>query len=728
MKQAHTLNPLFFPLFFALFLALFLPVSVSQISPGEKTILFQLQRLLEYPPVLQGWNNFTSFCYLPRSDYLSIVCSGNHVTKLSITGNRTSRQILSKKFSTDSFFTTLTKLSSLKSLSLVSLGLWGPLPHKINRFWSLEVLNISSNQISGNIPVSISTLPNLKTLVLANNLLNGTVPDLKGLTNLENLDLGNNFLGPRFPAFGEKIVSLVLRNNSIRSEIPSVFAKLVRLQILDVSSNKLVGPIPPFVFSLQSIKYLNLAKNQLNGALSAQVSCSKNLVFVDISNNLLYGKLPSCIASSTANRTVISLWNCLSNTSSKYQRANSFCRKQAIAVKPPAKAKPDEESTMKLGLVLGIIGGIVGVVGALGVLFLIIFRRAQAKKSGVFRSDSFVFDTNPGLGSPKGDSRHKPQTMRRMATFGLPPYQNFTFDEMEEATNNFDSSNLVGEGAQGQVYKGWLRDGSTVIVRCLKVKQKHSTQTLKQHAEIVSKLRHRHLVSVLGHCTVSHTDHPSSASTVFIVQEYMIKGSLKDHLSDMRKREVLKWPQRMSIAMSVAKGIQFLHTELVPAIFGNDLKVDNILLDDGLAPKITNYKIPFPTKQGSESPLSNRHGTSNLQNSENLEKDDIFQFGVILLQLVTGKLLNSTAEIADMKVQLEMNLVESPATLREAVDPLIRGTFAYESLKTAVQISVNCLGEDSNNRPTIEDVLWHMQYSIQVQEGWTSSGNLSTKM
>lgn len=392
-------------MFCVLVSVLFLPSSISQITLGEKNTLLQVQKLLEYPLVLQDWNNHTSFCYLPPTSSVSIVCSGNHITELTITGNKTSKQTLSKKFSIDSFFTALTKLSSLKELSLVSLGLWGPLPHKINRFWSLEVLNISSNQMYGNIPDSISTLKNLKTLVLANNLLNGTVPDLTSLQNLENLDLGNNFLGPKFPSFSENLVSLILRNNSLRSEIPSVFVKLLKLQTLDVSSNKLVGPIPPFIFSLQSIEYLNLAQNQLNGALSANVSCNKNLVFVDISNNLLIGKLPSCIASSTVNRTVISLWNCLSNTSSKYQRPNSFCRKEAIAVKPPAKAKQEEESTMKLGIVLGIIGGIVVIVGACGVLFLIFFRRAQAKKSGEFRSDSFVFDPNPGTnGSPTVDS------------------------------------------------------------------------------------------------------------------------------------------------------------------------------------------------------------------------------------------------------------------------------------------------------------------------------------
>lgn len=81
-----------------------------------------------------------------------------------------------------------------------------------------------------------------------------------------------------------------------------------------------------------------------------------------------------------------------------------------------------------------------------------------------------------------------------------------------------------------QLYKGWLRDGSVVLVKCLKLKQKHSAQTLQQHMEVISKLRHRHLVSVLGHCIVSYQDHPSSASTVFIVLENIANGSLRDHL------------------------------------------------------------------------------------------------------------------------------------------------------------------------------------------------------
>lgn len=378
-------------------LTFLLPISLSQLAPTETRILFQIQQLLEYPQPLQAFNNQTNFCYIPPSATLVIVCSANHVTELTVVGNRTNHQTLSKTFSIDSFFTILTKLSYLKTLSLVSLGLWGALPPKINRFRSLELLDIGSNAIYGNIPASISTFSNLKTLVLANNLFNGSVPDLKSLSNLQELDLSNNLLGPKLPTFTNNLVTVLLRNNTFRSQIPSVFLNFNRLKKLDVSSNKLVGPIPSFLFSLSSLQYLNLAKNQLSGALSANVSCNKNLTFVDISNNLLIGKLPTCIGSNAnaMNRTVISLWNCLTNTSSKYQHQSAFCQKEALAVKPTSVVQDKKESTMKLGIVLAIIGAIVGVVGVTGTLILVMFKRSEAKKAGDFKSDSFVFDRNP---------------------------------------------------------------------------------------------------------------------------------------------------------------------------------------------------------------------------------------------------------------------------------------------------------------------------------------------
>lgn len=716
----------------AFFLAPF-HLSNAQLVPTESRILFQVQQFLEYPQALQAWNNWTNFCFLPPTPSLTIVCSGNHITELTIVGNRSSpsqinpklsasnfaisQHTLSDRFSTDSFFTVLTKLSSLQKLSLVSLGLWGPLPAKVNRFRSLEVLNISSNFLYGELPQSVSSYQSLRSLVLSDNLFNGSVPDLRSLSLLEEVDLSNNYIGPDFPSLGSNLVRIDLGNNSMRSEIPQDLKKFIKLQFLDVSSNKLVGPIPSFLFSLPLVEHINLAKNQLSGAFPPNASCNGNLNFVDVSNNLLIGKLPSCLASNVGNKTVVIMWNCLSNTSSKYQRPHAFCQKDALAVMPTVRNQK-EESTLKLGIVLGVIGGVVALLGGLGLLIMVIYRRMQRKNGSEYRSESFVMEKNPVHGSPVG--RHVPQPMR-MTSLGLPPYHVFTLEDMEDATNSFDPSNLVGEGSQGQLYKGWLRDGSVVLVKCLKLKQKHSAQTLQQHMEAISKLRHRHLVSVLGHCIVSYQDHPSSTSTVFIVLENIANGSLRDHLIDWRKREVLKWPQRMSITMGVARGVQYLHTG---GVLGNDIKIDNILLDESLTAKISSYNINIPSKVGAGSPL---HGqdASNQSHGQNPEKEDIYRLGVILVEVITGRPIDSRSELDDLKFQLERSLAESASKLRDLIDPSMRGTFAYESLKTVVQITVNCLSNDPMGRPTVEDVLWHMQYSAQVQEGWTNSGSLS---
>ncbi|XVE85917.1 hypothetical protein DITRI_Ditri17bG0130400 [Diplodiscus trichospermus] len=715
---------------------LVLPVSIGQLTPSETRNFFQLQRLLEYPEVLQGWKNWTNFCYLPPSPSLKVVCTNGRVTEFTIVGNRSSpartrnttsgsRQTLSEKFSIDALFTVLTKFSNLKALSLVSLGLWGPLPAKINRFRSLKVLNISSNFISGEITEQIASFKNLTSLVLADNLFNGSVPDLTGMPLLEELNLGGNRLGPQFPSLNQNLVSIILSNNSFRSEIPLGLKKFYQLQKLDISSNKFVGPVPSFLFFLPSIQYLNLAQNQLSGALAMNTSCSKNLTFVDISNNLLIGKLPSCIGSKSRNKTVISSWNCLSGGSSNRQHPFSFCNKEALAVDPSIRRK-EQESGIRVGLILGIIGGVLGIAGALALLIFVIARRSGRTDDDDRGDDAnyerSIADKISVRSSPKPavDSRRVPQTMRS-AAIGLPRYRVFILEEIEDATNNFDPSNFMGEGSQGQLYKGWLVDGTVVVVKCLKLKQKHSPQNLVQHIEVLSKLRHQHLVSVLGHCIVTYQDHPNTASTVFVVLEHISNGSLRDYLTDWRKKEILKWPQRMAITIGAARGIQFLHTGISPGIYGHDLKIDNILLDETLTAKISNYNIPLPLKMGSESPLANR-----LSSDGNAAKEDIYHLGILLLQVITGKMATFTSDLDELKLELQRSLAEGPSQLRGVIDPTIRGTFAYESMRTTVEFAINCLSKDSTKRPSIEDVLWNLQYSIQVQDGWTSSGNLAT--
>lgn len=371
----------------------FVSISEAQVNPAEARILLQLQKYLEYPESLKSWQQWTDFCYQPPSPSVIVVCSNGHITELTVIGNRTSpsqtsnplsggkfavsQQTLSEKFSLDSLFTVITKLTALKKLSLVSLGIWGNLPAKISRFHTLEVLNVSANFIYGEIPSQISSMKSLRSIVLSDNLLSGNVPDLSSLQVLQELDLSNNKLGPDFPSLGSNVVSIILRNNSLRSQIPSDIKTFNQLQRFDASSNNLIGPVPGSMLSLPALWYLNLAENQLTGELPKSTTCGKRLWFVDISRNLLVGQLPSCVGSESGKyRKVLSVWNCLSG--SRFQHPAKFCQRQALAVIPPPKKKnsvhDQENSGIKFGLIFGIIGGTLLLAGTVVSLIWLIYK------------------------------------------------------------------------------------------------------------------------------------------------------------------------------------------------------------------------------------------------------------------------------------------------------------------------------------------------------------------
>lgn len=410
---------------FLVFVTLLLSLHhTEQLQSSQPQTLLRIKRLLNFPTTLSSWKSNTDFCSPESNSSQTVVCYGDTITQLHIIGE-TRAPLLPKNFSIDSFITTLARLPHLKVLTLVSLGIWGPLPGKIARLPSLEIVNMSSNFLYGSIPQELSSLSSLQTLILddnmfsgqlpdwldslpdltvlslKNNMLNGSlpyslgslgnlrilslshnhfygsVPDLRRLTNLQVLELDDNAFGPQFPRLSNKLVSLVLRNNKFRSGVPSEVTSYYQLQRFDISSNSFVGPFHPALLSLPSITYLNISRNKLSGMLFENITCGSELKVVDFSSNLLTGSLPRCLLSESNDRIVLYSRNCLQDMNQN-QHLLPFCHTEAIAVGIVPESKKHKDVS-KVGLSLRIGGGTLGGVAFLALIFLII-RRGNASK------------------------------------------------------------------------------------------------------------------------------------------------------------------------------------------------------------------------------------------------------------------------------------------------------------------------------------------------------------
>ncbi|PIA54073.1 hypothetical protein AQUCO_00900565v1 [Aquilegia coerulea] len=750
------------------FCVVFLSVSCTeQLKTSHAHTLLRIKWLLNSPAVLRSWNTSTDFCNTEPSPSLTVVCYEDSITQLHIIGEKGTPS-LPRNFSIDSFFTTLVRLPSLKVLSLVNLGLWGSLPSKISRLFVLEILNVSSNFLYGHIPQEVSVLRSLQTVILDNNLftgrvpnwigelsvlsvlslrnnsfsgslpnslknletlrvlslsmnqLSGEVPNLSSLTNLQVLDLEDNNFGPEFPNVANKLVTLVLKNNRFSSAIPEEVSSDYQLKWIDISFNKFVGPFPKSLLTLPSITYLNIAGNRFTGLLFENMSCNAELDYVDFSSNLLTGRLPTCLDTNIKNKVVRYAKNCL-DTREQNQHPYFYCRNEALAVGifPHNQKKPRRKANAILAI--SIVGGIIAGVMVVGLILLLV-RRIKSKQMMKIPPTRLIKENVSNGYSSKllSDARYISQTMR-LGALGLPSYRSFSLEELEQATNNFDSSSFLGEGSHGQMYRGRLNDGSLVAVRCLKLKKRHSTQNFMHHIELISKLRHSHLVSALGHCFECYLD-DSSVSRIFLVFEYVQNGTLRGHLSEAPIEQRLTWTQRIAAAIGIAKGIQFLHTGIVPGVFSNNLKITDILLDNNLLAKISSYNLPLlADNMGKVSTGFYSSGSKESKASARKiheDKVDVFDFGIILLEMITGRPILSKDEVDYVKDQLQININVDDVGQTSNVDPAIRKMCSEESLKTVTGICLRALSKEPAERPSVEDILWNLQFAGQVHDEW----------
>lgn len=377
-----------------------------------------------------------------------------------------------------------------------------------------------------------------------------------------------------------------------------------------------------------------------------------------------------------------------------------------IAFTPSSEAN----SKNKVGVIVGAaVGGASLLVLAI-ILFLLCRRRRNKFAQG--HSKTWIPLSLTGGTSHTMGSKYSNGTVTSVAAnlgYRIP------FAAVQEATNNFDESWVIGIGGFGKVYKGVLSDGTKVAVKRGNPKSQQGLAEFQTEIEMLSQFRHRHLVSLIGYC--------DEKNEMILVYEYMENGTLKSHLYGSGLPS-LSWKQRLEICIGAARGLHYLHTGYAKAVIHRDVKSANILLDENLMAKVADFGL---SKAGPE--LDQTHVSTAVKGSfgyldpeyfrrqQLTEKSDVYSFGVVLFEVLCAR------PVIDPTLPREMvNLAEwamkwqKKGQLDQIIDSNLQEHIKPESLRKFGETTEKCLADFGVDRPSMGDVLWNLEYALQLQE------------
>ncbi|XP_075520979.1 putative receptor-like protein kinase At1g49730 [Primulina tabacum] len=279
-------------------------------------------------------------------------------------------------------------------------------------------------------------------------------------------------------------------------------------------------------------------------------------------------------------------------------------------------------------------------------------------------------------------------------------FRKFSYKETKKATNNF--STIIGQGGFGVVYKAEFPDGLIAAVKKMSKVSEQAEVEFCRELELLARLHHRHLVTLRGFSTEKYER--------FLVYEFMGNGSLMDHLHS-QGRTPLSWRTRIQIATDVANALEYLHFYCNPPLCHRDIKSSNILLDENFVAKVADFGLVHASKDGSicfEPVNTDIRGTPGYMDPEYVatqeltEKSDVYSYGVVLLELVTGRRV-----IQDNKNLVESSQVflASESRITELVDTNLGDEYDFDQLQTIVSIIRWCTEREGRARPSIKQVL-----------------------
>ncbi|XP_042411999.1 LRR receptor kinase BAK1-like [Zingiber officinale] len=501
------------------------------------------------------------------------------------------------------------------------------------------------------------------------------------------VDLGNAQLsGTLVPQLGQlkNLQYLELYSNNISGTIPSDLGNLTNLVSLDLYLNNFTGEIPDSLGKLTKLRFLRLNNNSLSGPIPKSLTNITALQVLDLSNNNLSGEVPS--TGSFSLFTPISFANnpllCGPGTTKACPGAPPLSPPPPFV--PPMPPSSQGSSASSTGAIAGGVAAGAALLFAVPAILFAWWRRRKPPEH--------FFDV-PAEEDPEV---HLGQLKR------------FSLRELQVATDNFSNKNILGRGGFGKVYKGRLADGSLVAVKRLKEERTPGGELQFQtEVEMISLAVHRNLLRLRGFCM--------TPTERLLVYPYMANGSVASRLRERPPSEPpLEWVTRRKIALGSARGLSYLHDHCDPKIIHRDVKAANILLDEdfeaivgdfGLA-KLMDYKDTHVTTavRGTIGHIAPEY----LSTGKSSEKTDVFGYGIMLLELITGQRAFDLARLANDDDVMLLDWVKGllkEKKLEMLVDPDLQNDYVEAEVESLIQVALLCTQGSPIERPKMLEVV-----------------------